>query len=234
MSIFRSRATAVVAGAATVVALGATTAVAGDLITSKDVKNNSLTGQDIKNGSLGMKDLNDFTTAKINKRGPQGPKGDQGEQGEQGPAGDLGLVHDELAAPVAIEKIGGPINDNATKLGTGVTLAAGTYLVTVDGAFMSDAPAADPAVNVWPQLSLWIDKNDDGAFRWQEEGSISPNALMPAIKDRHISTSGSTVITLDKETDVNLLAFGYAADQGSARSGEIDVVNATITATPIN
>lgn len=86
MSIFRSRVTAVVAGAATVVALGATGAVAGDLIGSKDVQDDSLRGVDVHNGSLGFRELNDYTKDRINRPGPQGEQGEPGQDGADGNA----------------------------------------------------------------------------------------------------------------------------------------------------
>lgn len=48
-------------------------AVAGHLITGKNVKNSSLTGADIKNASIGPSDLNDG--AKATLTGPTGPQG---------------------------------------------------------------------------------------------------------------------------------------------------------------
>jgi hypothetical protein len=196
----------------------------------------------------------------IGPQGPAGPKGDQGAKGvkgdqgapgQQGPAGDQGAKGDQgdqggpgkdgvftvqaasLDAPKAIAKIGGPINDNNTKLGVELELPAGKYVVTVDGAFQSSATAANAAVNVWPQLSLWLDKNADNQFAWQTEGDISPNALMPTAPNRHIWVHGTTVIELAETTKVSLLGFGYTSTQGSERSGEINVIRATLTATPL-
>jgi hypothetical protein len=191
--------------------------------------------------------------------GAPGPKGDAGAPGAPGAKGDPGtpgangtngtngqdgadgkdgvFVQDAatLAAPKKIVNIGGPINTNNTDLGVKLTLPAGKYLLTVDGAFMAAADSSAPTVSVWPQLSLWIDKSKDGAFQWQQgEGDISPNALMPNQKDRHIWVHGSSVVELTEELNVGLLAFGYTSTQGSERSNEIDVIRATLTATPIS
>lgn len=165
--------------------------------------------------------------------GEPGPPGEQGPPGEPGLPGAVDVVSASLGSPVVIEHIGGPINDRNTDLDVGLTLEPGTYLVTVSGAFISEVEYSGSAT-VWPQLSLWLDRNGDGTFQWQEgEGDISPNAVMPAQADRHISVSGSSVITLDAPTYVGLLGFGYDSEQGSARSGEILIQDATLVAVPL-
>jgi hypothetical protein len=165
--------------------------------------------------------------------GPEGPKGDKGDTGATGPAGILSPFADTLAAPITIANIGGPINSGYTDLGTGVFLDAGTYLVTVDAAFISDQ-AGDPAVEVYPQVSLWIDRNHDLKFTWQSEGDISPNAIMPTAANRHISASGITQVTVNADhTYVGLVGFGYTSTQGSERSGQINVVRAVVSALPV-
>lgn len=233
MSAFKSRIAAVVASTAILAVAGTTGAVAakmidgGDIkngtVTTKDIKNNTLKGRDIKNGSIGFGDMSERAKSKL-----------AGQDGVDGKDAEVAPYRAVLANPVAIENIGGPINDNNTNLETGFTLPAGTYLINVSGAFMDDE-ASETEIAVYPQLSLWIDKSQDGNFQWKEgEGDISPNALMPNAKDRHISVSGQSIVTLDEETHVGLLGFGYAADQSAARSGDIDVVNAVVTATPIS
>ena len=104
--------------------------------------------------------------------------------------------------------------------------------MTVDAAFMSASDSTTPDVEVYPQVSLWIDRNDDGEFMWeQQEGDISPNAIMPKAKKRHINASGITQVTITEDnTYVGLLAFGYTSTQGSERSGEINVTRAVISA----
>lgn len=237
MSFIKNRIVAVSTGAAIVVALGATGATAARLITSADIKNETITTSDVKNGSLtgadvatgGITgtDLKDGSVV-LNDLSP-------GTQSILRPkTGTSGVKVADLANDTAIAHIGGPINANHTDLDTGVTLPAGTYLVTVDGDFESATAAADPSIDVYPQLSLWLDLDGNGSFTWQNgEGDISPNALMPDAANRHISTSGSTVIELTEPTYVGLVAFGYDSNQGDARSGEINVINATLTTTPL-
>jgi hypothetical protein len=86
MSIVRSRVGAVAVGAALVVGLGSATAVAGDLIRSGDIKDETIRSVDIKNGTIRQHDLAPRALDAL--KGEQGPAG---EQGEQGPAGKDGV-----------------------------------------------------------------------------------------------------------------------------------------------
>lgn len=224
MSALRSRTAAVVAGSLVVVALGATTATAGRLVGSKDIAKDAVTSKAIKNGTVKKKDLGKSLQKKIDAAGVAGKDGKDGV---------VAIQTATLAKPAAIEKIGGPINDNNTNLNTSVTLQPGTYLVNVSGSFSSSTAYAGTA-EVHPQLSLWLDRDADGKFDWKkDEGSISPNALMPVGKNRHVSTSGQTVITLTAATKVGLVAHGYASDESAARSGEINVDQAVLSATKL-
>lgn len=237
----RKNVAVVAAGAMIVVGLGATGAVADRMIGSKDIKKEAVKSKHIADGTIKKKDLRPGVREQLKATGEQGPAGPAGPAGEQGPAGEPGqdaeiaFYSAKLEAPKPITNIGGPINNNATKLGTDLTLPAGTYQISVDGDFISDTAAADGAPAIYPQLSLWLDKDKDGEFRWQDgEGSISPNALMPTGKNMHIQVSGTTTITLAEETSVSLLAFGYAEDQSAARSGEINVNTAEISALKVD
>lgn len=157
---------------------------------------------------------------------------------------DPKVYFDELSAPILIN-IGNSINTNNTNLNVGFDLPAGTYEVTVEGEFIIPlAPdttiaqcgagvAVPDGVDIWPQLSLWIDVNANGTFEWQAgEGDISPNAQMPDCTDRHISVSGTTILTLTTGTYVGLLGHGYAAPAG-VYNGIITARNARLIATPV-
>jgi hypothetical protein len=69
------------------------TATAASLITSKQIKNNSVTTKDVKNKSLRAKDFKpgDLPPGPAGARGATGPQGAQGAQGPQGPQGPRGL-----------------------------------------------------------------------------------------------------------------------------------------------
>lgn len=95
------------------------TAVAGALITSANVKNNSLTGIDIRNESLGTADVKngsllpkDFKagTLPAGQQGPAGPAGPAGPVGPQGPQGlngvsGLEIVYETSATNSDTEKV---------------------------------------------------------------------------------------------------------------------------------
>lgn len=63
-------------------------AVAGGLITGKDIKNGSVTGKDIKNKSVKTNDLSPKTVAQL--KGGTGPAGAVGPQGDPGATGAAG------------------------------------------------------------------------------------------------------------------------------------------------
>jgi hypothetical protein len=213
-----SRVVAVGVGASALALLAGGAGFAAGQINSGDIKDNTIRSQDVRDGGLKLKDLSDWTERNLSRDSDS----------------FADTTGNALADPKTIEKIGGPINDNNTDLDVGITLEPGRYVVTVDGSFISDQAAGEGTPAVWPQLSLWIDRNDDGNFQWQAlEGDISPNALMPTAAKRHISVHGSTVIDVDEITNVGLLGFGYAADGSDARSGEIKVNRAVLTATPL-
>lgn len=146
-----------------------------------------------------------------------------------------------VSGPVTIEHIGGSINANQTSLGVQLEdLPRGWYLFQVDGAFTSSVAAADPSIEVTPQLSLFFDKDGDGRLDWAadatNEGSVSANAIMPVGANRHITVSGQILQHVDPdlgEDNVGLALHGYASDQSSARSGELELQYAQVTATPV-
>jgi len=106
MSIFttpRSRGVVVLAAAAVLAISAGSGAVAGSLITGKDIKDRTIEAQDlhqgavttnkVKNKTLKLKDLSAEVTTKLGTQGPkgdtgaQGPKGDTGAQGPKGESG---------------------------------------------------------------------------------------------------------------------------------------------------
>ncbi len=71
--------------AATILAVGATGAVAAKLITSKDIKNQTIKGKDVRPGSLKEKHLSEQTVEDL--QGQQGAAGPAGAKGDTGAAG---------------------------------------------------------------------------------------------------------------------------------------------------
>jgi hypothetical protein len=90
LSIFRSRTAAVAAGAAVLVGASSFGAVAGSLVTSKDIKNDTVRSVDVHDNGLYMRDLSHGVQTRINAPGPQGPAGPQGAPGADGAPGATG------------------------------------------------------------------------------------------------------------------------------------------------
>lgn len=211
------------AGAVAVVGLGASGAVADRMIGSKQLKQNAVKSKHIKNGTIKGKDLAKGLRKKVNAPGEQGPAGKDGTVAWQTAT---------MANPTTIEHIGGSINADYTPLETSLTLQPGTYVVTVDGSFFNTN--GDFGADVYPQISLWVERNGDEGFQWQDDGDISPNALIPSVADRHIAVSGNSVLTVTEETEIALIAHGYTSTKGSQGSGDILVDKATLTAAKIS
>lgn len=105
MSVFRTPRTgvAVVAAAAVLAVSAGSGAVAGAMITGKDIKNHTIEAQDldresvttnkVKDETLKLKDLSSEVTDKLGVKGPAGPAGPAGAAGPQGPAGPMGGSH---------------------------------------------------------------------------------------------------------------------------------------------
>ncbi|PWN02845.1 hypothetical protein DJ010_10590 [Nocardioides silvaticus] len=84
---------ALAAGAALVLAAGGG-AVAGSLITSADIADNSVRSRDVRDGTIRLMDIAERAKAKLagadGATGPQGPAGPVGPAGPEGPAGPTG------------------------------------------------------------------------------------------------------------------------------------------------
>ncbi|GAA1836143.1 hypothetical protein GCM10009795_096640 [Nocardioides hankookensis] len=110
---------ALVAGAAVLLALGSTGgAVAGSLITSKQIKNNTITSADIKNKTIKKKDLSKSALPRTGAKGATGPRGPQGVAGAQGAVGAQGAQ--------------GPAGPITGDLPSGVTLRGAFFLTEPD------------------------------------------------------------------------------------------------------
>lgn len=81
-------------------------AVAGGMVTSKQIKNNTIRSVDVKNGTLKLADISAAARAALQGQtgpagpqgapGVQGPPGPQGAEGPQGPAGPGTFVDYEI------------------------------------------------------------------------------------------------------------------------------------------
>ncbi|GAA1761984.1 hypothetical protein GCM10009795_005520 [Nocardioides hankookensis] len=101
-------------------ALGGTGgAVAGSLITSKQIKNNTITSADIKNKTISKDDLAASALPRAGAKGPAGPAGPAGAAGPAGPAGAAGVQ--------------GPAGPITGTLPSGVTLRGAFYFTESTG-----------------------------------------------------------------------------------------------------
>ncbi|MEO7980100.1 MAG: hypothetical protein ABI807_04335 [Sporichthyaceae bacterium] len=115
--ITRGRRVPAIAGAILVVAvIGGGTATAASLITSKDVKDNTLRSRDVHDGSLKVKDLTAKAVSTLQKGGPKGATGATGATGPQGAKGDKGdaSVAQYGLATVNVSRGGAPASVWAT------------------------------------------------------------------------------------------------------------------------
>lgn len=156
----------------------------------------------------------------FNSTGPRGP---------QGPSGVMSTATDDLKG-VASVATGGGFVANATEVGTGVQLKAGTYLVSLN------AKATPPSggtgnVQVYPQFFVYDQaKNSDFSGDLLNVGSGALESGPNANIDSYYS--GSSVITVPAGgKTIHVYAFGYDSDRGSASYILDDL---TITATAIN
>jgi hypothetical protein len=116
--------------------------------------------------------------------------------------------------PVAVDHIGGSFKTNKTRVGE-FKLPAGTWMVNTFAFFARTA--AGPA-GTRPQLALWVGATDT-AFG-DDHGAILGAEISPA-KDRELTGSTVKVVRVTASTTVEVFAFGYNDDAGSAGSGDI-------------
>lgn len=116
--------------------------------------------------------------------------------------------------PVAIAHIGGSFKTGKTKVGE-FTLPSGTWLINSSAFFARTA--AGPA-GTRPQLALRVGASDT-AFG-DDYGTILGAEISPA-KDRELTGSTVKVVKVTASTKVEVFAFGYNDDAGSAGSGDI-------------
>jgi hypothetical protein len=89
--MFGSRSVAVLAGAALLVGASSFGAVAGDLVTSRDIKDDTVASRDIANNTIRLVDINDRAEAALaGKDGADGNDGVDGKDGVEGAPGKDG------------------------------------------------------------------------------------------------------------------------------------------------
>lgn len=117
-------------------------------------------------------------------------------------------------APVEIKLIGGSFKTNKSLVGE-FTLPAGTWMINTSAFFARTKAGAE---GTRPQLALRVGATDT-AFG-EDYGTILGAEISPA-KDRELTGATVKVVNVTASTKVEVFAFGYNDDAGSAGSGEI-------------
>lgn len=120
----------------------------------------------------------------------------------------------ESFEPVVIDHIGGSFKTQKTKVGE-FTLPAGTWLINTSAFFARTAVGVE---GTRPQLALRV-----GASATEfgtDFGTILGAEISPS-KDRELTGSTVKAVTVKASTKVEVFAFGYNDDAGSAGSGDI-------------
>lgn len=188
---------------------------AASVATVAMVAPNSVTSGSVVDGSLYQRDLNNEVAANFLDRRPV-------------------VYTATLVEPEVVTTVGGPIQTGVTKLPTAITLQPGTYLVEVSAQFQRTVAAAagDPVVR--PQVSMWLDKDGNDEYNWNDGEAVykaaSPSTVLPVVANRHASVSTQSRVTVTEPTKIQVGAFAYADDQSSTGSGQFAVTSATLTA----
>lgn len=184
-------------------------------VTSADVKYNSIHGWDLENGTVTGVDMKD---------------GSLGLQELNASAQDAIADNVTDAAGYAFEanvaNIGGPFAANAVPAGT-FTLSAGSYKVSTDALFRSNATTSGRA-----DLQVAVRAADESV--WGQDLGTAFTGDSPVQAQREVSTHTTRIVTLDHDTEVTVYVFGYDNEgQGSPDAGLFDAyVNLAVE--PVN
>jgi hypothetical protein len=152
-----------------------------------------------------------------------------GTQGPAGPAGKNAIVSVNTAdlGGIASVATGGSFVTGSTEVGTGITLKAGTYLISLNA---KATPDMTSAVQVFPQFFVY-DQAKNASFT----GDLLNVGAGALESGGHVTIdsyySGTAVITLAADTTLHVYAFGYDSDTGA---GTYVLDDLTVTATQLN
>lgn len=222
MPMLGSRSVAVLAGAAVLVGASSFGAVAGGLITSRDIKDDTVRSVDVTDNTLRLADINDRAEAALaGKDGKDGVDGTDGVDGVDGAPGKDGkdgtqvtLTSEQGHGNVA--NIGGRFAERANRIDE-FTLEPGTYQLSSDGFFASNA-----ATSGQTRLQLALRTAPAEGEQWGRDLGTCFTGTASALAGREATCSTTRVATITEATVVTVYAFGYADDQGSADSGKFD------------
>jgi len=136
----------VVVAAALFTTAGGVGATAADLLTGKDIQDDSITSRDLADGTIKVKDLAEGALTKLSgapgERGPAGPKGDTGAKGAKGDSGLLGAYY-SVAFYNAGDTNAGAIATVACKATTDVAISGGVQVLGIEeGANARNTPVS--------------------------------------------------------------------------------------------
>ena len=220
MQVFKGRTAAVVASAAMLVGLGGVSgAVAGNLIGSADIKDDSVRSVDIHDGTVKQRDIKpalverflaDQAGGEQGPAGPAGPAGKDGKDGAAGPAGPAGPAGKDganaQALPYGVAKVKVSRGGNpATAWATYTTTVGGPEGDTTGGVFRftcneSQAPckvsvaaySTADGVKVYPRVDIQTESLNGGPQEYCEygDGPLS-GVLTGTATDQPINIGGS-------------------------------------------
>jgi hypothetical protein len=178
----------VVAAAALITAAGGAGATAADLLTGKDIQDDSIASRDITDGSIKVKDLTADALTKIagdkGDKGDTGAKGDTGPKGAKGDKGDSGVLGAYYA--VAFYNAGntnaGAIATVACKATTDVAISGGVQVMGIeDGANARNTPVSSsfPGRIDWSTYAPLPDRLDGWIVQFG--GTVGQNPLKTKI-----------------------------------------------------
>ncbi|GGR43225.1 hypothetical protein J2S40_004275 [Nocardioides luteus] len=206
-----------------------TSEVRNQSIVSGDIAEGGVGASEIRNGSITGADIND--TTEKNLKGAKGAKGDKGDKGDPGADGKDGVVSPAYSASDSsiVQAIGGSFGKftdgvRATRVDT-IELPAGEYVLTAEGFFVNSQATTG---KTRMQLAVRV---DDGSDWGKDFGTCFTGATSP-LANRESHCSSTRVVTVDADDVVDVYAFGYADDQGSADSGKVSV-KSFVTALPV-
>lgn len=193
----------IAAGAITLglITAGTTGAVAGSLIGSADIRDNSVRSIDVRDGNLRAKDLRPGVVESFRKPGPQGEQGPAGPAGPQGEPGEDAQALPYGVAKVEVSRGGNP----ATAWATYSTTVGGPEGDTTGGTFRftcSEAQApckvnvaaysTGEGVKVYPRVMIQTESLNGGPQTYCEygDGPLS-GVLTGTATDQPVHIGGS-------------------------------------------
>jgi len=137
---------------AAMMVVGGGSAIAGSMITGKQVKNSSLTGKDIKNKSITVSDISTKSRAAL--KGNAGPAGPQGVQGVQGQTGSQGPMVERFVSgeSESTSTSPAPVFENVE-----INVPQGSTKLLIH--FNAECSVADPAAYRTHYVSIRVDGN---------------------------------------------------------------------------